>query len=236
MAKSTTCKLQHADPKYPYRSRINEEGVIVYSVPLLAPEDTTLKEPVLEASEMTHTEITVFGGRPLRVHFVETTDKEWAYRQNSYLNTYHTEEERYASRYQLLKTRDDTAAGDCIWDRFSTNQGTEDGFTVADFSDLPDRVAAYIDKQYPENDLYSKVYRLFVIGYEAKEVEKELGLGEGMAYFYKNKAYDAAKEYRKKYYDEGQYTFPQDKPRKKAGARKNNISYKLDGQNKEDKD
>ena len=57
-----------------------------------------------------------------------------------------------------------------------------------------------------------------------------------MAYFYKNKAYDAAKEYRKKYYDEGQYTFPQDKPRKKAGARKNNISYKLDGQNKEDKD
>jgi hypothetical protein len=57
-----------------------------------------------------------------------------------------------------------------------------------------------------------------------------------MAYFYKNKAYDAAKEYRKKYYDEGQYTFPQDKPRKKAGVRKNSISYKPDGQNKESKD
>jgi len=228
MAKTQENRQNHRDPRYPYHSRVNEEGQTIYSIPLLAPEDTTLKTPVLEASETAYTDLTIFGGKPIRVHFAETTDRKWAYEQNSFLNIYHTDEERYDARFMLLKTYEGPDPGDTIWDRFSASHCHEDGYTIAEYSDLPGRVAKYIDERYPQNGLYAQVYLMSVVGYEVKEIAEMIGTDLQMTYYYQRTAYAVAREYRKKYFDEGQFTFPKDKPQKSTAAKRDKKGEKPD--------
>ena len=201
-------KRQKADPNYPYWSYQNEAGEIVYSVPLEAPDDQTLEEPAEAEDELTYTYIRFRGGKPMRVHFVETTSRNAAYEQCSWLNTQHTQERRYGERYQLLSPSGSTDPGEYVWDYSPKMHRNEDGFTVADYSDLPDRIEEEIREQLPTSDYYHLVYRLSVIGMEPKHIGETLGIDQAMVYYYRKEALKIAQNYRKKFFDEGPYVFP----------------------------
>ena len=146
----------------------------------------------------------------------------------TFLNIYHTDEERYDARFMLLKTYEGPDPGDTIWDRFSASHCHEDGYTIAEYSDLPGRVAKYIDERYPQNGLYAQVYLMSVVGYEVKEIAEMIGTDLQMTYYYQRTAYAVAREYRKKYFDEGQFTFPKDRPQKNTAAKRDKKGEKPD--------
>ena len=208
MAKSALWKQNHADPDYSYQSWRNEDGSITYSVPLEAPEDETAETPVEAEEDRTYTNLRFMGGKPMRVHFIETTDREAAFEQKKWLNAMHKQERNYSRRFVLLGSYAAPEDCDCVWDYFSQMHQEEDGFTMADYSDLPGLVAEYIRKKLPGNDLYCQVYLLNVEGYAPKEISEELGIDLGMVYYYRKKALQVAQEYRRLYFDEGQYEFP----------------------------
>ena len=220
MANLTFCKAnQKADPNYPFRSYRSEAGEIIYSVPLEAPEDQTLSEPMETEEEWTCTEIRFPGGKPMRVHFVEIADRKAAYEQCAWLNTLHTREHRYSERYQLLRTPEDAMPGGCIWDYFPKMRRNDDGYTLADYSDLPDRIEEAIREQLPTSELYVLVYRLHLNGIKPKQIGECLGIPQEMVYFYRKEALRIAQDYRKQFFDEGPYVFPH--PGHKQTKRKN---------------
>lgn len=218
MAKFTSSQTNRkADPDYPYWSYRNDAGEIVYSVPLEALEDQTAEEPVMAEEEQTYTQIRFQGGKPMRVCFVEITDRDAAYEQCTWLNTMHTRERRYSERTRLLHANENAGPGECIWDYSPKMHRNDDGFTLVDYSDLPERIEEFIRDQFPANRLYLQVYRLHITGIEPKQIGERLGIAQEMVYFYRKEALRAAQEYRKLYFDEGQYVFPcaAQKPRRK---------------------
>ena len=64
-------------------------------------------------------------------------------------------------------------------------------------------------------DLYHQVYSLCVEGFTPKEIGEELGIEQEMIYFYRKEAYRVAQEYRKQFFDEGQYVFPRPVPKRR---------------------
>ena len=214
MTKHESWKLnKKADADYPFQSWKNDDGSITYSVPLEWPEDQTSDEPTV-AENQACILLRFPGGGSMRVHFVELTDRNFAYEQCTWLNTQHTRERRYSERYQPLKSPDDEKREDCVWDYSPRMRRNEEGYTLADYSDLPDLIEAAIRDRLPSSDLYRQVYRLSVHGIKPKEIAEILGIAQEMVYFYRKEALRVAQEYRRNYFDEGQYVFPELKARK----------------------
>ena len=90
------------DPKYPYWTRRNEAGEIVYSVPLEAPNDIPVDKDAPDEDKVEYSYLPLLGGKNLRVYCWETTDKDWAYRVRGMVNTQHSQERRYAERYTAV--------------------------------------------------------------------------------------------------------------------------------------
>ena len=197
-----------ADPNYPFHSRLNEKGEVVFSAPLEVIEDSTLDEidPYVIVSW--------FGGKPMKVRFFETTDRVAAYGQVRWLNNLHKaqrkedQEKKQKVEFERAETNHATRGGKTLKAQ-SNHLREEVGFIQAEYSDLPDLIAAYIRKRRPKNDLYVKVYMLNVQELEPKEISEELGIDLGMVYYYLKEALKIAQEYRRLYFDEGDYKFPE---------------------------
>ncbi len=89
------------DAQYPYWTRLNEAGEIVYSVPLEAPNDIPVDADD-NADKYEYSYLPLLGGKNLRVYCWETTDREWAYKVRGMINTQHTQERRYSKRYTVV--------------------------------------------------------------------------------------------------------------------------------------
>ena len=198
----------HIDPEYPFRSWLNENGETVYSIPLEMPEDSTAESPLGTEDERTCTFIRFFGGKLMCIHFVESTDKAAAYNQCSYLNTLYTRERRYGERYRLLDFREKEDPSESIWDYSPAMHRNDDGYTLAEYSDIPEQIEELIRCRFRTNELYLEVYRLRIEGFRPKEISERLGIDQAMVYYYEKQAQQVAQEYRRQYFDEGQYVFP----------------------------
>ena len=174
------------DPRYPFPNELNEEGQIVYSVPLEAPEDSTLETPLFGDDECSF--IHFMDGKQMRIHFVKTTDRQFAYRQKAYLNTLHSQEYRCALREVPVSC-----------DEMPLLRSVDEGFVRVDYSDLPGRIADLIEEKHPDNPLYRKVYLLSVQEMDAKAIALSLEIDQAMVYFYKREAYRIALDYKRKY-------------------------------------
>ena len=222
MANYAPCKSNtKADPNYPFHSCYNEKGEIVYSIPMEAPEDRTADEPN-EIYESLPSMLLSYGpGRKIRVCFFESTDRETAYMQRAWINTLCSQERRYEEHFRSSETLCSTESGESVWDYFPAMRRNDDGYTVADYSDLPEQIEAIIRAQFKNSDLYLQVYRLSGNGLRPKQIAEKLGIDQAMVYFYRNEAWRIAQEYRKHYFDEGQYVYPKPEHRKhkKEGKR-----------------
>ena len=81
--------------RYPFRTELNEKGQTVYYVPVEVPQDRIADYPISNESGCTN--LYFKEGKPMRVHFVATTNRQYAYDQRRWLNTQHTRERRQAS-------------------------------------------------------------------------------------------------------------------------------------------
>ena len=88
------------DPRYPFPTELNEKGQIVYLVPVEAPQDRTADSSVCNESKCSS--LYFKEGKPMRVRFFATTDRQFAYDQRKWLNTLHTRERRMTLREVLL--------------------------------------------------------------------------------------------------------------------------------------
>ena len=148
-------------------------------------------------------------GRRIRVHFFDTEDREVAMMQKRRMDALHRQAQRYDKKYTLLKKYGTNEDVDNVWDFFPGMRRNEDGYTLADYSDLPGLVEAYIQKQRPKNELYHLVYHYHVEGYTIRQISERLGRPEKRIYEYYEEAMRLAQEYRKLYFDEGCYKFPE---------------------------
>ena len=90
------------DPEYPFYSRRDEDGTIYYSVPLEAPNDIPVDADDEDAEKYEYSYLPLLGGKNLRVYCWETTDREWALRVRSMINTQHSQDRRYAERFTAV--------------------------------------------------------------------------------------------------------------------------------------
>ena len=187
-----------ADPEYPFPSELNEAGRIVYSVPLEAPEDSTLDTPFFSAAECSP--LYFPDGESMRVHFVKTTDRRFAYDQKAYLNTLHTREYRRTQREEFFEGAKRGKDGEIVsCNEMPLLRTIDEGFTRVDFSDLPERIADLIDELHPDNPLYRKVYLLSAQELDVKSISQYLEIDQAMVYFYRREAYRIARSYKQKY-------------------------------------
>ena len=102
------------DPDYPFYCRRDEQGRIVYSVPLEAPIDL----PVDESEGVEKIEYSLLrmpGGQTVRVYCWETTDREAAFAQRTWLNSECSRQRRRGPREILVgDTREDLDGS--VWD------------------------------------------------------------------------------------------------------------------------
>ena len=73
------------DPEYPWYSRKDENGEIVYSIPLEAPTEIPV-DGGDDAKKYTYSWLPLFGGKGMRVYWEETTSREWAFDQKRWLD------------------------------------------------------------------------------------------------------------------------------------------------------
>ena len=186
------------DPKYPFKNELNDQGQTVYWVPVEMPEDRTADIPVSKESGCT---LLYFrAGKPMRVRFIQTTDRTIAYSQKAWLSTLHTQERRQAERYELLEGTTKVVDGEPVSrEENPLLQTWDDGFIKVEHEDLPGLVAKMIDEKHPDNPLYRKVYLLCVEEIEPKVIAERLRIDQQMVYFYRKEAYKVAQEYKRKY-------------------------------------
>ena len=227
MAKSTNWQLNHADSTYRFQSRQDEGEKIIYSVPIERPADATVGRPLEAEEDQTFTNLRYSDGRQIRVHFVDLEDRDAAMLQKRWMDTLHRREQRYDERYTLLKKDGTSEDVDNVWDFFPRMHRNEDGYTIADYSDLPELVAEYIQRRHPKSELYAEVYLLQVQGYSSFEISEKLGKPQSMICTALKVAMQNAQEYRLLYFDEGDRVYPQPVPDHRAhpsrrGAAANN--------------
>ena len=81
------------DPDYPWYSRKGENGEIIYSVPLEAPNDIP-PDSCDEAEGRMYSWLPLFGGKGMRVYWAETASREWAFSQKRWLDAEAKRDER----------------------------------------------------------------------------------------------------------------------------------------------
>ena len=197
-----TCNpsTKRPDPRYPFPTELNEKGQTVYFVPVEAPQDRTTDYPVSNESKCTY--LYFKEGKPMRVRFIATTDREFAYNQRAWLNTQHTRERRQAMRLESLEGAKKPESGEPIpRDENPLLQDTEDGYIRAEYSDLPELIAEYIGKRYPKNPLYREIYKLLTEEMTPKAISEKLGIEQEKVYYYRKIVYGLAVEYRQSFID-----------------------------------
>ena len=197
MAKSGCRNVSNRpDPRYPYRTELNETGEIVYHVPVIA--DSAEALITLNAKENGGLRfISIGGGKPEPVVFIKTTDAAFAYNQRAYLNSQHTKERRYAQRNDFFEGVQENEEGETISrDENPILECQETGFEETEVNDLRDQMVEYVNKRFPKNPLYGKVLEQYLKnGYGTRKIGEELGIKERAARFFLDQAKPIAAEY-----------------------------------------
>ena len=209
MANKDNQKLNHADPTYRFMSRQNDNGKVIYSAPIERPEDETVETPVEDEADRTFTTLRYPDGRRIRVHFFDTEDREVAMMQKRRMDALHRQAQRYDKKYTLLKKYGTNEDVDNVWDFFPGMRRNEDGYTLADYSDLPGLIADFIRQFHPKSRLYPQVYLLHTQGYTSLEISELLEKPQDMICTITTESLRIAQEYRRLYFDEGCYKFPE---------------------------
>ena len=185
--------------RYPFRTELNEKGQTVYYVPVEVPQDRIADYPISNESGCTN--LYFKEGKPMRVHFVATTNRQYAYDQRRWLNTQHTRERRQAMREEFLEGARKEDGEPIPRDENPLLADTDDGYIRADYSDLPDLIGEFIGKRYPKNPLYREIYKLLTEEMAPKDISVKLGIKQEMVYYYQKIVYGLAIEYKRKYID-----------------------------------
>ena len=197
---NATPSTTRPDPRYPFPTELNEKGQIVYLVPVEAPQDRTADSSVCNESKCSS--LYFKEGKPMRVRFFATTDRQFAYDQRKWLNTLHTRERRMTLREVLLDGSKKDEDGESVpRDEHPLLADTEDGYIRAEYSDLPGRISEYIGKKYPKKPLYREVYKLLTEGISPKTISEKLGTKLEMVYYYREIVYRLALEYKQIFID-----------------------------------
>ncbi len=209
------------DPNYPYYCYRNEEGTIIYSVPLEAPND--IPEDESEGAEKReYSYLPLIGGMNLRVYCWETSDKEWAYRIRSWINTAHTQEYRYSKRYTLtpevlgdgqndgnrkVTHPSGEFSDDPTGNERETGEGDHgkcNGYEQHGWPDIEkqmmdrEEIQAVKDLVISKNPRWWQIfYRMEFQGEEAKEIAAEMGISVQRVHQLCDKVKEIARKYRK---------------------------------------
>lgn len=203
MTKSVSYKENNRlDPHYPYPTELNDEGEIVYSVPVLAEGDDALV--TLNARENGGLRYISFGaGERKPVVFVKTTNREFAYDQRRWLNTEHTRDLRRSRREFFFEgCLKDEEGEEIPRDENPLLMDAEEGYARFENADLLDHIADYLDRRFPHNGLYREVFLLVAEELTPKVIAERLGVDAAMVYYYRREALRAAREYRQLYSQE----------------------------------
>ena len=213
---------KEVDPKYPYHCRWNDDGRIVYSVPMEAPNDIPADMNDEGADKYEYSYLPLLGGKSLRVYCWETTDREWAYRIRSMINTAHTQERRYAERFTDVPEimgdgiNDGNRKTNCMANDESEEQteyipeisgrdpGKPNGYEPHEWPEVEKQVLDRIDISAVRDLAKNKDPRSWEIfcrirlhGADAKELAEELGISIQRVYQLADKIPEIAKRYRK---------------------------------------
>ena len=213
------------DAQYPYWTRLNEAGEIVYSVPLEAPNDIPVDADDDEADKREYSYLPLLGGKNLRVYCWETTDKEWAYRVRGMINTQHSQERRFAEHFTVVPE----VLGDGLDDGNrkvsqksseepeeddeqpveeqeapAKDRGKQNGYQQFGWPDVEKQALDRIEIQAirelvkSTNPRYWEVfYQIKMYGEDAKAVADRMGVSVQRVHQLMNKVTEIAKNYRK---------------------------------------
>ena len=84
---------KEVDPEYPWHSRTDENGEIVYSIPMECLNNIPVDDSD-GAKQYIYSWLPLFGGKGMRVYWEETTSREWAYDQKRWIDAEAKREER----------------------------------------------------------------------------------------------------------------------------------------------
>ena len=195
-------KYEKADPCYPFPSRFGENGETIYSVPVEISSAGALETFGIHIADC---KTLTFGNRKMRVYFIETTDRTFAFDQRAWLNTQHTRERRYNRRYASFKRESEITGNPVIsCAGYPMPTAEEAGYEQTETDDLRERMVAYVRERFVKNGLYADVLALYLEnGYGYKEIAEVLSINEQNARFFLKTAKLAAREYYQRYVLQG---------------------------------
>ena len=213
---------REVDPKYPYWTRLNEAGEIVYSVPLEAPNDIPLDADDDNADKREYSYLPLLGGKNLRVYCWETTDKDWAYKIRSMVNTQHSQERRYAERYTVvpevlgdglddgnrrvshMTSEEDKEPTAEVQEPAEQDHSKQNGYEQHGWPDVENQALNRIEIQAirelvkSTNPRYWEVfYQIRLYGEDAKSVADRMGISVQRVHQLADKVREIAEKYRK---------------------------------------
>ena len=189
-----------ADSAYPFRTEWNENGEIVYHVPVEARSQEALA--TLEAAQHDGIHYLRFGeGERIPVVFIRTTNRAFAYDQRRWLNSQHTRDRRNAQREIRIEgfMQEDEDDEGITREECAMLEIQEEGYDRVELDDLTNRIADYIGEKYPDNSLYRKIFEMTVQMMDVKEIAGRLGMKQQNIYYYINMNRKLASEYRDLY-------------------------------------
>ena len=184
---------------YPFRTELNEEGKIVFYVPVEANSYDALV--TLHAEEQGGTKYLPIGpGRAFPVVFVRTTNAAYAYDQCAWLSRI-TRMDRQWNRHHvslenwLNPDMEEGPAPDCHW----FMRSGEEPLSEVEYADLVSRIAEFLDRKHPKNPGYRKVFLWRRQGFSLDEIAEKLDIRPGTVYDYLDVIRTNIREYRQRY-------------------------------------
>ena len=185
------------DATYPYYSRRNEKGEILYSVPIEAPTD--LPADACEgAEEIEYSYLPIIGGRNVRVFCWETTDRNAGLMQRSWFNAEHTRDRRRASQEINIAETKDSPDGS-VWDSIRETGYEPHGFPQVEKTVLNrieiEEICELVCSRDPR--YWEVFYQVRLYGEDLQTVADRMGISAQRVHQLANKVREIAEKYLK---------------------------------------
>lgn len=186
------------DETYPYYCRRTEDGEILYSVPLEAPNKIPMDESEENAVKIEYSKLPLLGGRNLDVYVWETTDREEGFRQRAWLNSEHTRDRRRTKRETCVAETNDELDGS-VWDSIQEAAYEQRGWPEVEKQAL-DRIEIQAIREIVKNTnprYWEVFYQVRLYGEDAKSVADRMGISVQRVHQLADKVREIAEKYRK---------------------------------------
>lgn len=136
---------KEVDPEFPWHSRKDENGAIVYSIPMECLNNIPVDDSD-GAKQYIYSWLPLFGGKGMRVYWEETTSREWAYDQKRWIDAEAKREER--------RPKHEIPVAEVLGDGTSDGNRKKEWKLLDDTSDLTDEdpEADEVEEQTEETD------------------------------------------------------------------------------------